>query len=322
MNPIPNTQTPCMHPQPPSSRVRPSTFDLVRVSALLCALSLTACGQDTSTHDILIEGEDWKEAVTGQTFTDGLASDLAGNLYFTDVKNGKGIYKLDLEGKVSLVLDNQPGISGLHSGGDGRFYACVNKAGKVVIFEKDGSVKELVANVKCNDLIVTKTGFVYFTETPTKRIHCVTPEGRTFVADEGHVAKPNGITLSADQTTLAVSEHGGKHVWSWQIQPDGSLKGGAPNMTMLVSPNNAKGEALGDGATTDEKGRYYVTTETGIQMFDSMGRHSGTIGLPFPGAKIVSCEFAGKDHDWLFVCAGDRIFKRKTSTKGAWLPVN
>jgi gluconolactonase len=296
---------------------------VIRISLLLLSsLALIAYSQDTSTHDILIEGEAWQEAITGQTFTDGLASDPEGNLYFTDVKGGKGIYKRGLDGKVSLVLDNQPGISGLHLGADGRFYACVNKVGKVAVFAKDGSMKELVADVKCNDLIVTRSGFVYFTETPTKRIHCVTPEGRAFVADEGHVARPNGITLSADQTTLAVSEHGGKHVWMWQIQPDGTLKGAEPAMTMLVSPNNAKGEALGDGATTDEKGRYYITTELGIQVFDQTGRHSGTIALPFPGAKIVSCEFAGKDHDWLFVCAGDRIFKRKTKTRGAWQPAS
>lgn len=302
----------------PRLHLHHSSF-VIRISLLLLSsLALIAYSQDTSTHDILIEGEEWQEAVTGQTFTDGLASDPEGNLYFTDVKNGKGIYKLGLDGKVSLVLDNQPGISGLHLGADGRFFACVNKAGKVAVFAKDGSMKELVADVKCNDLIVTSSGFVYFTETPTKRIHCVTPEGKAFVADEGHVARPNGITLSADQTTLAVSEHGGKHVWMWQIQPDGTLKGAESAMTMLVSPNNAKGEALGDGATTDEKGRYYITTELGIQVFDQTGRHSGTIALPFPGAKIVSCEFAGQKHDWLFVCAGDRIFKRKTKTRGAW----
>lgn len=308
-------ETPTMKP-----KSNTMTSRLNHLFFCITAALLTNCSaQDTSTHDILIEGEEWQEAVTGQTFTDGLAGDAEGNLFFTDVKVGKGIYKLGLDGQVSLVVDNQPGISGLHIGADGRFYACLNKAGKVGAFAKDGTFTELIANVKCNDLIVTKSGFVYFTETPTKRIHCVTPDGKAFVADEGHVARPNGITLSADQTTLAVSEHGGKHVWMWQIQPDGTLKGGAPTMTMLVSPNNAKGEALGDGATTDEKGRYYVTTELGIQVFDNTGRHSGTIALPFPGAKIVSCEFAGKDHDTLFVCAGDRIFKRKTKTRGAWV---
>lgn len=290
---------------------------LLLALSLLTLVSLKA--QDTSTHDILIDGEDWQEAVTGFTFTDGLASDAAGNLLFTDVKTGKGVYKLGLDGKSSLVIDGQPGISGMAYGADGRLYACMSKTGRVVVFEKDGTLKELMKDVKPNDLIVTKVGYVYFTETPTKRIYCIAPDGKTFVADEGHVIRPNGITLSADQTSLAVSEHGGKHVWMWQIQTDGTLTGATPTMTMLVSPNNAKGEALGDGATTDEKGRFYVTSELGIQIFDATGRHSGTIAPPYFGAKIVSVEFAGKDHDWLFVSAGDKIYKRKTSTHGAWL---
>lgn len=286
----------------------------------LYLLSLaTLQAQDTSTHDILVDGEGWQEAVTGFAFTDGLASDAEGNLLFTDVKSGKGVYKLGLDGKSALIIDEQPGISGLAYGADGKLYACMSKAGRVVVFEKDGTLKEVVKDVKPNDLIVTKTGYVYFTETATKRIHGIAPDGRTFIADEGHVIRPNGITLSADQTSLAVSEHGGKHVWMWQIQTDGTLTGATPTMTMLVSPNNAKGEALGDGATTDEKGRFYVTSESGIQVFDATGRHSGTIAAPFFGAKIVSVEFAGKDHDWLFVCAGDKIYKRKTLTHGAWL---
>lgn len=294
---------------------------LLAAAFLLSPLAgLTA--QDTSLHDNLIAGEDWQEAVTGFAFTDGLATDAAGNLLFTDVKSGKGIYQLGQDGKTTLIIDNQPGISGLAPGPDGRLYACQNKAGKVVVFEKDGTVKELAKDVKPNDLIVTSKGFVYFTETPTRRIHCVTPDGKTFVADEGHVARPNGITLSADQNTLAVSEHGGTKVWTWQIQNDGTLKGAAPYMTLLVSPNNAKGEALGDGSTTDEKGRYYVTTELGIQVFDAMGRLAGTIAPPYPGAKIVSVEFAGPARDWLFVCAGDKIYKRKTNTRGAWAPAS
>ena len=63
---------------------------VIRISLLLGIL-LVAAGapaQDTSTHDILIDGEEWQEAVTGQTFTDGLASDPEGNLYFTDLSGG------------------------------------------------------------------------------------------------------------------------------------------------------------------------------------------------------------------------------------------
>jgi gluconolactonase len=283
----------------------------------LISLTLQLWSQDTSLHDNLIDGESWQEAVTGFEFTDGLAADAEGNLYFSDVKSGKGLYRLDLDGKATLVHDNLPGISGAHVGADGRIYACQSKMGRVIVIEKDGSVKELLANVKPNDLIVTKAGVVYFTETGTRRIHAIMPDGKSFVADEGHVIRPNGITLSSDGSTLAVSEHGGKNVWTWQVQPDGTLTAPEPYMTMQVSPNNAKGEALGDGSTTDEKGRYYVTTELGIQVFDSTGRLSGIISKPHKDAKIVSAEFGGAGHSWLFVTAGDKIYKRKTNTRGA-----
>lgn len=287
------------------------------VASILAPVLLPA--QDTSLHDILIEGEGWTEAVTGHTFTDGLACDREGNLYFSDPKAGTGIYKVDLLGKETQILDGQASISGIHVGADDRIYFCQGgKVGRVAVLEKDGKVKELLANVKPNDLIVTKSGVVYFTETGAKAIHCILPEGKDFVADEGHVLAPNGITLSFDQTSLAVSEHGGKNVWMWQIQPDGKLTGAEPVMTMLVSPNNTQGRAFGDGSTTDEKGRFYVTTESGIQVFDATGRLSGVIAKPSQESKIVSVEFAGKDKDWLYVCDRDKIYKRKTRTHGAW----
>ncbi len=287
------------------------------ILSILLILSKPLFAQDTSLHDILIDGENWKPAVTGYTFCDGLAADKEGNLYFSDVKAGKGIYKLGLEGNVTLAIDNQPGISGLRVGADGRIYACQNKAGRVVVFEKDGTVKELAANVKCNDLTTTREGFVYFTETPTKRVHCVTPGGNCFVADEGHVNRPNGITLSADGATLAVSDHGGVNVWTWQIQPDGKLTGAEAYMTMLLEPLKEKKEALGDGSTTDVKGRFYVTTEIGIQVFDATGRLAGIIGKPARDSKLVSVQFAGAGHATLFVSAGDTIWQRKTQTSAA-----
>lgn len=286
---------------------------LAILSASLLALSAHA--QDTSLHDYLIEGESWKEVVTGQTFTDGLCTDAAGNLWFTDVKAGKGVYKLDAaSGQVSLVYDNLPGISGLQFGADGKLYATHNKEQRVISIDKDGKVDVLVTGVKCNDLVVSKKGFVYFTETPTKRIHCITPDKQHRVADEGHVTKPNGISISIDEQTLAVSDYGGKNVWTWRIEADGSLTAASPYMTMQTIVGKA--EASGDGMTTEEKGRYFVTTDLGVQIFDPAGRLSGIIAKPVADGKVVSVEFAGKEHDQLFVAAGDKIFSRKLKVKG------
>lgn len=279
------------------------------------ALPLAAFAQDTSLHEYLIDGEPWKEVASGYAFTDGLCTDAAGNLFFTDVKGGKGIYRLDAEtGKTGLFLDNLPGISGLQIGPDGRFYACHNKEQRIIAITMKGEVEVLLTGVKCNDLVVSKKGHLYFTETPTQTIHLITADKKHVIADQGNIVKPNGITISSDERTLVASEHGGKHVWAWRIEDDGTLSAGEPYMTMWLPVG--KETASGDGATTESKGRYFVTTELGVQVFDPLGRLSGIIAKPDPQGKVVSCEFAGKNHDLLFVAAGEKIFSRKLKVTG------
>lgn len=285
------------------------------ITFLAAVLLSSASAQDTSLHEYLIEGEPWKEAVAGYNFTDGLCVDAVGNLFFTDVKAGKGIYKLDAAtGKTDLFLDNLPGISGLQFGPDGRFYACHNKEQRIIAISIKGEVEVLLTNVKCNDLVVSKKGHLYFTETPTQSIHLITADKKHVVADQGHIVKPNGITISPDERTLYASEHGGKHVWAWRIEDDGTLSGGAPYMTMWLPVG--KEIASGDGATTESTGRIFVTTELGVQIFDQAGRLAGIISKPDPLGKVVSCEFAGKDHNLLFVAAGDKLFSRKLKVTG------
>lgn len=286
-----------------------------RLLLTLGLFSAPLLAQDTSLHDYLIDGEPWKEVAGGHVFTDGLCCDAAGHLFFTDVKGGEGIYKLDVEtGKTELFLKDLPGISGLQIGPDGRFYACHNKEGRIIAITMKGEIEVLLTEVKCNDLVVSKTGNVYFTETPTQRIHLITKDKKHVVADEGHVIKPNGITLSPDERTLVVSEHGGKNVWAWRIEDDGTLTGGAPYMTMWLPVG--KEAAAGDGATTEANGRFFVTTELGVQIFDPAGRLAGIIAKPDPAGKVVSVEFAGKNHDVLYIAAGEKIYARKLKVKG------
>lgn len=115
-------------------------FRVLLILQILAILSKhQAAAQDTSLHDYLIDSEPWKEVVGGQTFTDGLCTDQAGNLFFTDVKNGKGIYKLDgASGQVSLVHDNLPGVSGIQFGPDGKLYATHNREQRVIAIDKGG----------------------------------------------------------------------------------------------------------------------------------------------------------------------------------------
>ena len=65
----------------------------------------------------------------------------------------------------------------------------------------------------------------------------------------------------------------------------------------------------------DAAGRYYVTSHVGIQMFDSTGRLGGVIEKP-TSKNCASVAFAGPGLECLYACASDKIFRRKTKTKG------
>jgi sugar lactone lactonase YvrE len=114
-----------------------------------------------------------------------------------------------------------------------------------------------------------------------------------------------------------VSEYGGTNVWTFLVNADGGLSGGERSMTLVV-PAGRK-DSGGDGATVDHLGRTYVTSHAGIQMFDWTGRLGGVIGRP-EGKAMVSCAFAGLGREYLYVCAGDAIFRRKTLTHAADIP--
>lgn len=283
---------------------------------LTILFSLLGCGfaaaQDMALNQVLIDGEDWQLVSEGHGFSDACCSDANGNFYFTDVKNGTGIFKIDAAGKQTLFIDNLPGISGLQFGPDGRLFACQNKAERVIAIHPDGKIDELVKGVRPNDLVVTSQGAVYFTHTKPQKIEYISPSGEHKTVHEGSIVRPNGITLSPDQGTLIVSDHGGKNVWAFRINPDGTLS--FPEPYMDVRTPAGTDESKGDGSTTDAYGRYYVTADVGLHMYDPTGRLGGVIRNPAP--QCVSVEFGGPNLEYLYAAASGKIYRRKTASQG------
>jgi len=141
-------------------------------------LAAVVSAQDMPLSQVLIDGEGWQLVAEGYGFTDACAADREGNFYFSDVKNGNGIFKIDATGKVSIWRDGLPGISGLQFGPDGKLYACQNKQERLIrIVPGTGEIEVLAQGVRPNDLVVTALGTVYFTDTKPQEIHCVTASG-------------------------------------------------------------------------------------------------------------------------------------------------
>lgn len=293
-----------------------SLREFLVVAAAVTLMMSAAPGQNSSDANApKADGVGWQLLAEGFGFTDGACADAAGNFYFMDLGKGTAIQKITPDGKINDFIKDAPKCSGLKFGPDGRLYACTQGPKKqvVAIEVPSGKITVLADNVQPNDLVVSHQGYVYFTETGKGQVTIVDSKGNVRVGATG-INAPNGITLSPDQTTLAVSEYRGTNVWSYKIAADGSLGTGSREMQLRVPAD--KRDSGGDGSTTDSTGRYYVTSHLGIQLFDPSGRLAGIIEKPTSKA-CVSVAFAGADHSYLYACAADKIFRRKTPAKGA-----
>ena len=269
---------------------------------------------------------DWELVGEGYGFTDGACGDAQGNFYFSDLPKSV-VYRLAVgETKPVAWLKGGPKISGLKFGPDGKLYAATqgqgtNNAKKIIVIDPATKAIETVAtDVQPNDLIVSKAGWIYFTDTGAGQVVGVPISARNLPRPHpvaGAINKPNGIALSADQRMLAVSEYGGTNAWTFLVADDGSLRGGEKNMELRAPVG--KSDSGGDGMTTDAAGRYWITSHLGIQMFDAGGRMGGIVSRPQEKG-TVSCAFAGPDRSYLYVCNADKIYRRKTLTKAADVP--
>jgi sugar lactone lactonase YvrE/enterochelin esterase-like enzyme len=285
---------------------------------------------DDALVKILPADSDWELVMDGLGITDAACSDAEGNAYFSDIRNAM-LYKVRADGKASVWFEEGPKISGMRFGPDGRLYAASQgftggkrddsgeKKSIVAIEPESKTVTILATDVTPNDLVVSKAGWIYFTDTGAGQIiMCPTqtekmPRPRVAA---GGINKPNGIGLSPDGKFLFVSEYGGTNVWSFMVNPDGTLWAGERYMELRAPVNRT--DSGGDGMAVDQEGRPFITSHEGIQMFDATGRLGGVIAKPSDKA-CVSVAFAGPDHSWLYACASDKVFRRKTLTKGDYL---
>lgn len=262
----------------------------------------------------------WELVGQGYQFTDAACSDAEGNFYFCDLPKGV-IYRVDAVERGTptprVWLENGPKISGMKFGPEGRLYACVQGTGTntvksiAVIDPATRQVETVATGVRPNDLVVSKAGWIYFTDTEEGQVVRVPISARGMSRPApvaGGINAPNGIGLSPDQRSILVSEYRGTNVWALSIREDGSLDG-AEKVVPLRVPNG-RPDSGGDGLTADAQGGCWITSHAGIQVFDATGRFAGLI--PRPQEKgTVSCAFGGSGGNYLYVCSSDRIYRRK-----------
>lgn len=274
---------------------------------------------------LLVPGQSWEVVAADLGFADAPCSDADGNFYFSDMK-APAVYRLSAADGTRTVIAKES-VSGLKFGPSGLLYGCQGAKNQVISIDTNsGAVQVVATDVKPNDLAVTADGFIFITETKAKQVTRINLKtGNVSVADTG-INRPNGIALSGDGGTLAVSDYGGGHTWTFRVNPDGGLDAKMPTMPMRI-PIDPQGEfkfnepppymatSRGDGMAVDKLGRYYVTSALGVQVFDPTGRPCGVLPKPDKTKPLTSCTLAGPNHSYLYVTNGSTVYRRKLSVQ-------
>jgi len=266
--------------------------------------------------DLLVPGEKWELVGEGFKFTEGPATNEKGEVYFNDVGSSRTL-RVGPDGPFTWLKDSKRG-DGQRFGPDGRLYANTRDgdAGKLLAWDSEGNPQLVAEGFKGNDLVVARNGSIYVTDPFTKpgasAIWHVSKTGEKTIVDTG-LNFANGITLSPDQSLLYVADSRTHWVYSWQIQANGSLAHKQKYFHLHVPDTSEDSGA--DGLRTDRDGRLWVATKLGLQVCDQAGRVQAI--LPTPNGKCANLTFGGPDRDVVFVCCGDKVYKRKVKAKGA-----
>lgn len=282
-------------------------------------------GGDLTLLNLLIPGESWEVAADGLGFADALCADKVGNVYFCDMK-APSVVRIGTDGVRKEICKES--VSGLEFNPEGTLlYACQGSKNRVISIDPNtGEVKVIVEAVKPNDLAVTSDGYILITETGAQQVTRIDPATGASAAVDRGIEKPNGIALSPDGGTLAVSDFGGTHTWTFRVNAGGVLDAKMPTMPMRL-PIDPNGEfkfnepppylqnSKGDGMAVDKVGRFYVTSELGVQIFDPTGRPCGVLPKVNKDQPLTTCILAGPDHSTLYIAHGTKIYCRKLTVE-------
>ncbi len=289
-------------------------------TALICGL-VAAAQVPQSATGIVAPGAKLVLLSDGFKFTEGPATDAAGNVLFTDQPNNK-IMKWSVDGKLSVYKDDAGRSNGMYFDRKGNLYTCADLNNELWQISRSGKVKVLVKGYEGkklngpNDVWVRPDGGIYFTDPFYKRdywnrgpmeqdgqhVYYLSPNHRKLIRVINDLKQPNGIIGSPDGKRLYVADIRGGKTYTYTINKDGTLSG----KRVFV-------EMGSDGMTIDDAGNVYLVGK-GVTVFNARGEKIDYIAVSKPWTANIT--FGGKDMSTLFITASDSLFSIQTRVHG------
>lgn len=254
------------------------------------------------------------------TFTEGPASDKAGNVYFTDQPNDKIYYWNWKTNKVELFLDKTGRANGTYFDKDNNLITCSDENGEIWKISKNKDIQVLSKGFEGkrlngpNDLWIDRSGGIYFTDPLYERDYwkdfkVEIPEKNLYYRNQnGTITKletfvqPNGIIGSEKLKKLYVSDINAGKTYVYDILGEGKL-----------SEKKLFCEIGSDGMTLDNLGNLYLTGK-GVTIFDKKGQK--IINIPIGEEWTSNVTFGGKNNSTLFITASNSVYVLPMNVSG------
>lgn len=292
---------------------------ILPVSLFICLSFSCSQAQESS---VIAEGAELNLVSSDFEFTEGPATDKAGNVFFTDQPNNR-IHKWSVEdNSISLYMENAGRANGLYFDAEGNLYACADENSEIWKIDDHKRVEVLVSNFQGkrlngpNDLWIDAKGGIYITdpfykreywdhsekEIEQERVYYLPPGGHELIIVAEDLVRPNGIIGTGDGKTLYVADIDDNKTYSYRIEDNGMLT----NKTLFTNLGS-------DGMTIDEKGNVYLTGD-GVSVFNSQGEQIEHI--PVDRGWTANVTFGGKERKTLFITAMNSLFTLEMHVKG------
>jgi sugar lactone lactonase YvrE/enterochelin esterase-like enzyme len=261
---------------------------------------------------LLLPDEPWKLVPGHYQDTTSPAANTQGEVFFCDAPAGK-IYKVDSSGTVDIFLADSKHAAGLACGPKGLLYATAGD--QVVAYDADAKASVVARDIQGHRVAAGPTGNVYVTsraanEAEGSKLWLVTAAGEKRVVD-ADLKQAASVALTSDRRFLCVTDGSIHQVYSYLIQPDGSLIDKQRYYYLHVDTVDASGA---DGMCADRDGVVYVATQMGVQVCQASGQTLCII--PTPNGKVSGLCFGGSQFDTLYATCGDKVFQRKVRVHG------
>jgi gluconolactonase len=260
--------------------------------------------------------------VEGPIWSDALGAFLFSEMDFDhEGKNGppSKIHRLVLPSSVDvfiadggsngLAIDEQGLVACTHDTQTLTRFDLVTKARSV--FAADYQGKHFNSP---NDVALHSKGYAYFTdpdwqlgdrknETGMTGVYLRKPTGEVVLIDGG-LDKPNGVTLSPDETRLYVGSSSGVVQW-YPVLSDGSV-GKREALAEVKEP---------DGMAVDCAGRLYVASHAPGEVV-VLSPEGKTLSVIKVAPRATNVAFGGPDHKTLLITAGTGVYSVHSDMPG------